>query len=249
MPRPVECLLVGTGSPASEHAFKHLTELARSRFDIEPTCLQGEQATKKNVLAAFEEIAGRNQDRGTLFVVLFSGHGGIYDERHFWFLKDVPLDDETIIEQLATLHRDSEVFLISDCCYGGLLLHKRDLGEEGDEGEELLAAPTEDELRDWLRFFTRRAAFHLHERGSGSAIDKRREPQGNVVLAAASDWLLVRGKTENDFTRALCEAIPRAKTYAALQPEMTGLCKPSGQCNWLIDAMPEAALQLRPLVP
>jgi Caspase domain len=249
MARPVEFLLVGTGSPASEHAIAHLTELARSRFGIRPRSLQGEQATKKNVLDAFDDIGRRNQERGTLFVILFSGHGGIYDERHYWFLKDIPLDDETIIDKLAVLHRDSEVFLVSDCCYGGQLLHKRDLGAEGDEGEKLLEKPTEQDLRDWLRIFARRAAFQLHERGSGSATDKGRRPQGQVILAAASDWLLVRGKLENDFTRALCEAIPRAATYAALQPEMMDFCAPSGQCNWLVDAMPPEALSRRPLVP
>lgn len=247
MTRPVECLLVGTGSVASEHAIAHLSELVRSRFDIAPTILQGERATSQNVLSAFDELALRNRDTGTLFIVMFSGHGGIHEERHYWFLRDLPIDDETIIDKLAAFHRDSEVFIVSDCCYGGQMIHKRD--PDAADDDHIFAPPTEQQVRDQLHLFTRRAAFQLQEYGAGSLVDKGRKPKGHVVLAAASDWLLVRGKMENDFTRALCEAIPRAPTYAALQPAMIDCCTPSGQCNWLVDAMPAVALMLPPLVP
>lgn len=251
MARPVECLLVGTEGPASDDAINHMTTLVRSRFNISPAVLQGRDSTKDGVLKALDEIARRNQRRGMLFIVLFSGHGGIRNKVHSWRLTDLPIDDETIIDKFADFHRDSEIFLVSDCCYGGQMLHKRGPGEDDEPVE-----PTPELMNLWrenvhsrLRGFARRAAFQLRENGIGSH-DKSRMPEGHVVLAASSDWLLIRGRpSQNDFVRTLCEVIPRAPTYAALQPTMTDYCTPIGQCNWLVDAMPEEALQLPPLAP
>lgn len=249
MARPVECLLVGTGSRASEDAIVQMTALVRSKFDIAPIVLQGERSTKENVLAAFDEIAQRNRERGMLLVTLFSGHGGIKNKVHTWNLTDLPIDDETIIDKFADFHRDSEVFLVSDCCYGGQMLHKRGPGDEEEEPTPEILEIWRESLQARLRGFARRAAFQLRENGVGSH-DKSRMPQGHVVLAAASDWLLVRRQhIQNDFVRTLCQAIPRAATYAALQPAMIDCCAPTGQCNWLVDAMPEEALNRPPLAP
>jgi hypothetical protein len=76
-----------------------------------------------------------------------------------------------------------------------------------------------------------------------------RAARGNVVLAAATDWLMVRAGVENAFVRALCAAVPAAKSYAELLPLMQQLGPRGGQANWSIVAEPGDVMQWPPLAP
>ena len=249
MPRAVECLLVGTGGHASEDAIEQLRSLVETRFGAVPVVLAEQQATPSNVLAALEAIAARNQRRGFLFVSMFSGHGGIDDGVHAWRLAGGSLSDEQLTAKIGAFHPDSEVFMISDCCYGTGMLHIREpLDDDADplrparppEPSEALIELQRAAVERLLRSFTSRAAMELRESG---LIDKGRMPIGHVVLAAASDWLLVRNHARhNDFVRALCQAIPLSPTYGSLLATMTQRIAPRGQCNWIIDAEPDSAL-------
>jgi hypothetical protein len=248
MPRAVECLLVGTGGHASDDAVEQMTNLIQSRFDISPTILLHDDATPDNVLEALDEISKRHQRRGMLFILLFSGHGGIDAGIHAWRLCGGSLTDEKLTAAIGTFHPDSEVFMVSDCCYGAGMLHIRgdeEVPVELSEGLQELIELQREAVQRRLRSFATRAAIELRESG---LLDKGRLPIGNVVLAAATDWLMVRSRpTYNEFVRALCQAIPIAPTYGRLLDTMKACLRPTSQAHWIIDAEPDSALS-RPIL-
>lgn len=258
MTRSVECVLVGTGAKASNDAIAVMKELVRDRFRISPLVLDGLNATRDNVAGAVEGAA-RRCAAGGLFVLMFSGHGGFDDRAHFWQLSRGQLQDHELLGLLGHFDLDVEIVVISDCCYGAGML-RAGLGKvvptpRGGERLELAAWQREElerQLTTRLHSFMARATA-LEESASPLAAPRppraRALPQRTVVMAAATDWLMIRGGEENRFVRALCQAVPRARTYGTLRGVMESVIQPDGQSNWIVDAEPLEALELAPLAP
>lgn len=247
--RSVECLLVGAGGETSDDAIEQMQRLIAQRFGIDAIALAGADATSENVLDELDALVERGRGRGTLLATLFSGHGGVHGGVHAWQLhRGGYVTDEQLSDRIGSLHPDSEVFMVSDCCYGSGMLHLRE-GEDPADLPERLIAPQE-QVRRRLHAFAARAAFLLREPDplDPGRFDKGRLPIGHVVLAASTDWLLVRlSARRNDFVRALCQAVPRSPTYGALLGQMKEVVRNPGQANWLIDAEPDSALH-RPIL-
>lgn len=255
MIRPVECVLVGTGDKASRDALEVMRELVRSRFAICPVVLAGAQATKDHVTAAVTGAAHRCPSGG-LFILMFSGHGGLDERAHYWQLIDACLRDVEVLELLGRFREGVEIVVISDCCYGAGIL--RGMGEGMGMGEALvsqarLALATaqrekwESQMRDRRQTFVHAAAAAppgptARAPGSGA-------PPRPIVLISATDWILIRSSARNQFIRALAAALGSAATYGELRAQMLEVSKPEGQSNWDIHIAPAEARQLPPLAP
>jgi hypothetical protein len=255
MTRSVHCLLVGTGAAASRDAIAEMTSFVQVRFGIAPVALEDAHATEPEVMGALD-AAAKGCRAGGLFILMFSGHGGFDHQKHFWQLSRGQLTDEALLHQVGHFDPDVEIFIISDCCYGAGMLRAgvaRSIVTRGGSaqlqlghGEKLIL---QRELEERLRAFTSRAAKRL--RGQRASGDKSipAAAHGNVVLAAATDWLMVRTNLQNRFVRALCGAVPKAAKYKELREKMISIMQPDGQSNWIVDAEPASALELQPLVP
>lgn len=96
------------------------------------TFLQNQNATKKNVLAAFEKAISTNPD---LIIFYYSGHGGHQKfadttnekdgEDEFLCLYDTYLKDDIIWEKLVT--RSKRIHLIFDCCHSQTMFRNSDI--------------------------------------------------------------------------------------------------------------------------
>lgn len=255
MTRSVHGLLVGTGAAASSDAIEQMTIFLRARFAIEPVTLDRERATEGEVVSELRAAAAACR-RGGLFVLMFSGHGGFDDHSHFWQLSSGPLTDERLLEQIGHFDPDVEIFLVSDCCYGAGMLRAgiaKSVTPPGGAAQLELSASARLELErrllDRLRTFTASAATRLLKPDGAGDKSTSASPRGNVVLVAATDWLMVRTNLQNRFVRALCAAVPRAKKYSELQRAMVAAMRPEGQANWIVDAEPRSALERPTLVP
>jgi hypothetical protein len=253
----VSCLLVGTGGRASDDGLDQMAQLVRRRFAVAPVALVAGRASRSEVLRELAGAAARCRPGG-LFLLLFSGHGGFDGHQHRWKLDGSELTDDDLAEAIGQFERDSEIVIVSDCCYGaGILsmrpvggqLNKRaatrdEAGRRGSAERELLRA-----LEARLRSFTDQAAARLRREPAG--LDKARgsPPRGNVVLVAATDWLMVRAGVDNAFVRALCAAVPQASSYAELLPLMHQHARRGGQASWSIAAAPPEVMARPPLSP
>jgi hypothetical protein len=254
MTRSVHCLLVGTGAAASSDAISQMTSLAHSRFGITPVVLDGEHATELAVGSALADAATRCLPGG-LFILMFSGHGGFDHQTHFWQLSSGQLTDERLLQQLGHFDPDVETFIVSDCCYGAGMLRAgvaKSVPPPGGLAQLQLTEVErfifERERQGRPRAFPPSAARRPRRRSAGDQSTST-APHGDVVLAAATDWLMVRTNLQNRFVRALCGAVPMAATYKELREKMVSLMQPDGQSNWIVDAEPASALERRPLVP
>lgn len=256
MTRSVHCLLVGTGAAAASDAIVQMETFVRARFGIEPVTLDRQRATEAEVMSALRTSAAACRPGG-LFVLMFSGHGGFDDHSHFWQLSSGLLTDERLLEQIGHFDPDVEIFIVSDCCYGAGMLRPglRSVTPSGAASPLALTESVRLELELRLtnrrRAFTASAATRLLK--ATASVDKSAlpapAPRGNVVLVAATDWLMVRTELENRFVRALCGAVPLAAQYSELRDKMISIMRPEGQSNWSVDAEPASALKRRPLVP
>lgn len=258
MTRSVSCLLVGTGGCASDDGIAQVEALIRGRFGIAPVTLVGGAASRTEVLDGLRAAAGRCQPGG-LFVLLFSGHGGFDGHQHSWKLSHSALTDDDLAEAIAQFDRDTEIFIISDCCYGAGILSLGEAGGQGDKSAgpgDSIARALEAErayhellraLQERLRAFTSNAAARL--RRELGPLDKARgtPSRGNVVLTAATDWLMVRRNAKNAFVRALCAEIPKAASYAELIELLNKPGVDVGQANWTVEADPAEVLKRPPL--
>ena len=105
--------------------------------------LTDKQATKNNIMAAFNEIllTAGDQDR---VVVFYAGHGDTYKlpgggdmgylipvdgyaSKEKIFLTSIPMSS---IEQISTMSAAKHILFLVDACYGGLTLNTRSLGKE-----------------------------------------------------------------------------------------------------------------------
>lgn len=264
MNRPVRCLLVGTGGDASDDAIDQMARLVQGRFGVVPVTLVRGMASRTEVLDELR-LAAERCHPGGLFILLFSGHGGFDGRQHRWKLSHSELTDDELTEALEQFDRDTEIFIISDCCYGAGILTmspvagrmEKSLAPQQDLADtigralqrelahrELLLA-----LEARLRSFTEQAAARLRREHVSFNKARGGPPRGNVVLAAATDWLMVRGRAENAFVRALCTAIPLATSYAGLLPLMHQHGERGGQANWSIVAAPPEVMERAPLAP
>lgn len=263
MSRPVRCLLVGTGGAASNDGIDQMARLVHGRLGVAPITLVGGMASRAEVLHELGGAAAQCRPGG-LFLLLFSGHGGFDGHQHRWKLSHSELTDDDLLAAIERFDRDSEVVVVSDCCYGAGILSLRPAAGQLDKGapppraldpgerpaprdlahRELLRA-----LEARLRSFPELAAARLRREHAG--LDKARgaSPRGNVVLVAATDWLMVRSGVENAFVRALCAAVPLAASYGALLPLMHRLGQRGGQANWSLTAAPPQVLARPPLSP
>lgn len=111
---------------ACEFDAKDMTALAKSS-GMKPTTLLTKEATRKRVLGAIRTAASALQ-RGDLFFLTYSGHGGQIDDvsgeeddklDETWCLFDGELIDDELYLELSRFSAGVRVLVLSDSCHSG----------------------------------------------------------------------------------------------------------------------------------
>jgi metacaspase-1 len=105
------CVGVDAGMDA-----RRFLDLAVERGFVTPVLLIDEAATCAAVRAKLAEMAAACE-KGDLFLLTFSGHGG---DTGTWQLRDGKLSDEQLRCDLAAFRRGVRVLVVSDSCGGGV---------------------------------------------------------------------------------------------------------------------------------
>jgi metacaspase-1 len=117
---------------ACEFDANDMATLAKAH-DMRPTRLLTKQATRANVLKAIRGAA-KGLDRGDLFFLTYSGHGGQIpdvsgDENdkkdETWCLYDGELIDDEVYNELGHFAAGVRIFVLSDSCHSGSVVRAR----------------------------------------------------------------------------------------------------------------------------
>ncbi|NJM91056.1 MAG: hypothetical protein HC863_01975, partial [Myxococcales bacterium] len=254
--------------PASKDSADQVEALLRGRFAAATPSLlrlvRHDNATKQQLLDSLRVAAERlHETPGSgLFVLSFAGHGSFDARNHAWQFADGALNDDDLATALAALPPNTEVVLVSDCCYGAGMLRPGVLSRGRVRWVSDYLAYVRDLLpllqplpQDVLCLRGRLQAFATQARRKLTASDAGLG-EGSVIVVAATNLVLVRGGTgkKSVFARCLRAALentrPPVGSYAELVRAMDAL-QPSqgerGQEHWIVDAEPRSAASAPPL--
>jgi Caspase domain len=272
--RAVEAVLVAmtktpgaTELPASSDSADQVEALLRQRFATATPAFQlvrHDDATRQQLLGSLHAAARRlSAGAGSgLFVLSFAGHGGFDERNHAWQFADGAMKDDELTDALGALPPNTEVVLVSDCCYGAGILRPGVLIRGRVRWFSNYLAYVRDRLhllqplpQDLRRLQARLTAFAKQARrklqasapgGDGSA----------AIVVAATNLVLVRGGNgrKSVFARCLHAALevprPPVGSYAELPLAMRAQQPsqgPLGQEQWLVHAEPTSAASWPPL--
>lgn len=130
MPRNVHALLMSVAKPTDylrgtdlpkipgiDDAVGRFKKVLVDRFtQLTVTHLPGAEATHDAALKDLRQSFATTD----LVIILFAGHGRTSkDGYQSWLLHDQELTDAELADEIARISKTAEVFLVSDCCYGG----------------------------------------------------------------------------------------------------------------------------------
>ncbi|MBX3190081.1 MAG: caspase family protein [Labilithrix sp.] len=141
---------------ACEADANDLCEIARS-FEYKTKKLLTKDATRTAVRKAFTQAAA-TLDRGDIFFLTYSGHGGQLPDRNgdepdgideTWCLYDGQLVDDEIFKLLGEFKKGVRIYALSDSCHSGTVLKDAKAVDGRTEGKRYRAMPVEIAMRTY----------------------------------------------------------------------------------------------------